>query len=84
MSALRTPQEYLDGLRDDREVYYRGERVADVVDHPELGIAARHAALDYAFWAGADRELRESDNEGELAWLAGELRRGPIDLLLHG
>ena len=42
------------------------------------------AAIDYAFWAGADGELRESDNEGELAWLAGELRRGPIDLLLHG
>ena len=42
------------------------------------------AALDYAFWAGADRELRESNDEGELAWLAGELRRGPIDLLLHG
>ena len=42
------------------------------------------AALDYAFWAGADHELRESNDEGELAMLAGELRRGPIDLLLHG
>ena len=49
MASLRTPQEYLNGLRDEREVYYRGERVADVVDHPELGIAARHASLDYAF-----------------------------------
>jgi GT2 family glycosyltransferase len=42
------------------------------------------AVLDYAFWAGAEAELRESNDEGELAWLAGELRRGPIDLLLHG
>ncbi len=41
------------------------------------------AALDYAFWAGAAAALREGDDEGELAWLAGELRRGPIDLLLH-
>ena len=41
-------------------------------------------SLDYAFWAGADHELRESNDEGELAKLAGELRRGPIDLLLHG
>jgi GT2 family glycosyltransferase len=42
------------------------------------------AVLDYAFWAGVEAELRESNDEGELAWLAGELGRGPIDLLLHG
>ena len=41
------------------------------------------AALDYAFWAGVDAELRESTPEGELNRLAGELHRGPIDLLLH-
>ncbi|MGH8875592.1 MAG: 4-hydroxyphenylacetate 3-hydroxylase N-terminal domain-containing protein, partial [Acidimicrobiia bacterium] len=35
------------GLRDTREVYYRGARVADVTEHPELGLAARHAALDF-------------------------------------
>jgi aromatic ring hydroxylase len=46
---VRTVDQYLDGLRDGREVYYRGERVADVVDHPELGIVSRHAALDFAF-----------------------------------
>ena len=59
---MRTPQEYLEGLRDGREVYYRGERVADVVDHPELGIAARHASLDFAFaQAPANRELAVDD-----------------------
>jgi glycosyltransferase involved in cell wall biosynthesis len=43
------------------------------------------ALLDYFFWAGADGELRRSRKEdGELARLAVELRRGPIDLLLHG
>jgi GT2 family glycosyltransferase len=42
------------------------------------------AVLDYAFWAGVDTELRESPPEGELSRLANELRRGPIDLLLHG
>jgi glycosyltransferase involved in cell wall biosynthesis len=41
------------------------------------------ALLDYVFWAGADAELRQSADEGELAQLAHELRRGPIDLLLH-
>jgi 4-hydroxybutyryl-CoA dehydratase / vinylacetyl-CoA-Delta-isomerase len=46
--ALRTAAEFLAGLRDTREVYYRGERVPSVVDHPELGVAARHAAIDFA------------------------------------
>lgn len=41
------------------------------------------AALDYAFWAGVDAELRESNDEGELSKLSEELKRGPIDLLLH-
>jgi GT2 family glycosyltransferase len=42
------------------------------------------AVLDYAFWAGVEGELGETNDDGELAWLAGQLRRGPIDLLLHG
>jgi 4-hydroxybutyryl-CoA dehydratase / vinylacetyl-CoA-Delta-isomerase len=46
---VRTAEQYLEGLRDGREVYYRGERVDDVVAHPELGIAARHGSLDFAF-----------------------------------
>jgi GT2 family glycosyltransferase len=41
------------------------------------------AALDYAFWAGVEATLRESSDEGELAMLAEELKRGPIDLLLQ-
>src|SRR5579864_8918380 len=45
--ALRTAAEFLAGLRDTREVYYRGGRVANVVDHPELGVAARHASIDF-------------------------------------
>jgi GT2 family glycosyltransferase len=39
--------------------------------------------LDYAFWAGVDAALLESSDEGELSNLAGELQRGPLDLLLH-
>jgi aromatic ring hydroxylase len=45
---LRTPSQYLDSLRDGRAVYYRGQRVPDVTDHPVIGLAARHAAIDYA------------------------------------
>lgn len=39
--------------------------------------------LDYAFWVGVDTALRESNDGGELSKLARELKRGPIDLLLH-
>jgi 4-hydroxybutyryl-CoA dehydratase / vinylacetyl-CoA-Delta-isomerase len=45
--GVRTPKQFLDGLRDDRTVYYRGQKVASVPDHPELGVAARHAAIDF-------------------------------------
>jgi aromatic ring hydroxylase len=57
--ALRTAAEFLAGLRDGREVYYRGERVPNVVDHAELGVAARHAAIDF--------ELAENPKYRDLA-----------------
>lgn len=41
------------------------------------------AALDYAFWAGVEVALGESQDGGALDRLAAELHRGPIDLLLH-
>lgn len=56
---LRTAAQFLAGLRDAREVYYRGERVPSVVDHPELGVAARHAAIDF--------QLAENPQYRELA-----------------
>jgi len=45
--GLRTADQFIDGLRDAREVYYRGERVPAVPDHPELGVVARHVAIDF-------------------------------------
>lgn len=31
---IRSKEEYVEGLRDSREVYYKGERVEDVTTHP--------------------------------------------------
>lgn len=56
---LRTPEQYLAGLRDGRTVYYRGERVADVTAHPVIGLATRHACLDF--------EMAEDARHRELA-----------------
>jgi 4-hydroxybutyryl-CoA dehydratase / vinylacetyl-CoA-Delta-isomerase len=55
--GLRTPEQFLKGLKDGREVYYRGQRVPDVTEHPELGVAARHAAID--FQLAEDPKLRD-------------------------
>ena len=63
--GLRTAAEYMEGLRDGRTVYFHGQSVADVTDHPHLGIAAKHAALDF--------ELAEEDPHKELfAWADDE------------
>jgi 4-hydroxybutyryl-CoA dehydratase/vinylacetyl-CoA-Delta-isomerase len=45
--TLRTPDQYRDSLRDGRRVFYRGERVADVVEHEVFRHAVEHASLDY-------------------------------------
>src|ERR1700723_3647336 len=45
--GVRSPKQFLKGLRDGRDVYYQGKRVECVTDHPELGVAARHAAIDF-------------------------------------
>ncbi len=45
--ALRTAAQYLDSLRDDRVVYYAGERIEDVVDHPHFGLRARANAEQF-------------------------------------
>ena len=45
--GLRTAAAYLEGLRDGRTIYFRGERVPDLMEHPELRAGAEHTALDY-------------------------------------
>jgi 4-hydroxyphenylacetate 3-monooxygenase len=45
--AARTGSEYLAGLADHREIWFAGERVKSVVEHPILGRAARTLAQLY-------------------------------------
>ncbi|MCS7234936.1 MAG: 4-hydroxyphenylacetate 3-hydroxylase N-terminal domain-containing protein [Armatimonadota bacterium] len=44
---MRSPEEYLNSLRDGRRVYYRGRRVDDVTSHPHLKKGAGVCALDF-------------------------------------
>jgi 4-hydroxybutyryl-CoA dehydratase/vinylacetyl-CoA-Delta-isomerase len=45
--ALRTPQQYVESLRDGRVVYLMGELVPDVTKNPILQICMRWMAMDY-------------------------------------
>jgi 4-hydroxybutyryl-CoA dehydratase / vinylacetyl-CoA-Delta-isomerase len=56
---MRTPQQYIDSLRDGRSVYYKGQLVEDVTTHSETRLAVNHAAIDY--------EMAESDEHRALA-----------------
>jgi len=45
--ALKTPESFIESLRDDRRVYMNGKWIADVTSEPRLREAARHSALSY-------------------------------------
>jgi len=45
--AIRRGAEYLDSLRDDRDVYLYGDRVKDVTLHPGFANPARMVARMY-------------------------------------
>src|SRR5271170_4914314 len=55
--GLRTPKQYLDGLRDGREIYYQGQRVNALTDHHDLAVAAQHASIDFGL--AEDPEYRD-------------------------
>ena len=38
--AIRTSDQYLAGLRDNREIWCQGERVSDVTSHPQMSRGA--------------------------------------------
>ena len=63
---LRSPDQYFASLRDGRRVYYRGARVPDVTEHPVIGLATRHAAVDY--------EMAEDPAHRDLAVVDGVSR----------
>src|SRR5260221_8738773 len=81
--ALRTAQQFLDGLNDGREVYYRGERVASVAEHPELGVAARHAAIDFEMAENPKYRDLAVAREGEQEYSAFFRIPGNVDDLVN-
>jgi 4-hydroxybutyryl-CoA dehydratase/vinylacetyl-CoA-Delta-isomerase len=64
--GLRTAEAYLDSLNDGREVYYDGELVQDIVNHPVLGMSARHFARVFTMQSDPQyRDLATVEENGE-------------------
>ncbi|MBT9282571.1 MAG: Pyoverdin chromophore biosynthetic protein pvcC [Hydrogenibacillus schlegelii] len=61
-----TGEEYLESLRDGREVYIYGERIKDITQHP----AYRNSARMFARWYDRIHQLHEEDEKrgGPEAW----------------
>ena len=45
--ALISAAQYKESLNDGRVVYYKGEKIENVVTHPDLGVCADLMAIDY-------------------------------------
>jgi 4-hydroxybutyryl-CoA dehydratase/vinylacetyl-CoA-Delta-isomerase len=45
--GLITPEQYKESLKDGRVVYYEGEKVEDITEHPALKVCIETAAMDY-------------------------------------
>ncbi|MBV9001142.1 MAG: hypothetical protein JO304_18935 [Solirubrobacterales bacterium] len=58
-SKLLTGEEYLESLRDGREIWIDGERVRDVTEHPAFRNAAG-CPCRTATWAGLPTTRRRS------------------------
>jgi 4-hydroxyphenylacetate 3-monooxygenase len=65
--ALEVPltgTQYLESLRDGREVWIRGERVADVAEHPAFRNASRSIARLYDAMHEPERDMLTTDRRG--------------------
>jgi aromatic ring hydroxylase len=82
--ALRTPEQYVASLRDGRTVYYKGERVPDVTEHPVIQVAIEHASMDYRMAEDAkwkDLATFKDEATGQLISRYYHLPRTSDDLL---
>jgi len=81
--AIRTPQQYIESLKDGRVVFCNGERVKDVSKHPILKICRDWVAMDYVLENDARyRDLiTEKDEEGDRVSFVLMPQRSREDLL---
>ena len=80
--AIKTPQEYLESIRDGRVVYCKGERVPDVTRHPILKICIDWVATDYVIENDPkfQKLVLEKDEDGEMVPFAFMPQKNVNDL----
>ncbi|SDH29012.1 Aromatic ring hydroxylase [Sinosporangium album] len=81
--TLRTVQQYRDGLKDGRRVFYGGKRVADVTAHPELRSAIDHSALSYEI-SGSHPDLAVSKDAEDPYSMYYHVPRSADELITRG
>ena len=81
--AIRTPQQYIESLKDGRVVFCNGERVKDVTKHPILKICRDWMAMDYVLENDSRyRDLiTEKNEEGDRVSFALMPQRSREDLV---
>lgn len=81
--SLKTPQQYIDSLKDGRVVYCNGEKVEDVTTHPILKICRDWMAMDYVLQNDPRHQdlLTEKNAEGQRVSFALMPQRSKEDLL---
>jgi len=79
---MRSREQYIESLRDGREVYFKGQRVPDVTAHPELRLAINHAAIDYDMARDPQwRALAVDEQNGKPVSFYYQLPKSGADLL---
>jgi 4-hydroxybutyryl-CoA dehydratase/vinylacetyl-CoA-Delta-isomerase len=81
--AIKTPQEYIESIKDDRVVYYAGERVKDITKHPFMKICIDWMAMDYVLTNDPKYRslLVDKDENGEDVPFILSAQRSREDLL---
>jgi 4-hydroxybutyryl-CoA dehydratase / vinylacetyl-CoA-Delta-isomerase len=81
---MRTSKQYIESLRDGREVYFKGQRVPDVTAHAEIRLAIDHAAIDFEVAESEEyRALAVYEENGREFSRYFKLPRTTEDLLLR-
>lgn len=79
--GLKTPEEYVESLRDGRVTYWDGERIDDITTHPRFRVPIGVVARDYDYFAaGAGEVRRYTTEDGSQAHRIYQIPRTEDDL----
>ena len=79
--GLKTPEQYIESLRDGRVVYWDGERIDDITMHPKFRVPIEVAARDYDYADPHRRGLISYETEeGDRAHRVFQIPRSEGDL----